>query len=245
MWQARKKETGPFLSNTGSKSRPQGTGNTSGVGTVQSCVILAEHLGNRTSLLRLFARYPDSCWALASCCSSATVHRKRSTRLLQRAMWFGLERVSTGLHHYFLKVRFWVHFVVLPAECSFSVCPLSAPSFALSQRAFCPLYTSVSQATANLGTSGGDGVSSRTLSLSKSSILVQKLENDFSTTEHKYIFLLLPNCCSQQWVSYSNYRRIHERKQEIFISYITMVAILSFLKGTITKNLNQNEKLIP
>lgn len=133
MWQARKKETGPFLSNIGSKSRPQGTGNTSGVGTVQSCVILAEHLGNRTSLLRLFARYPDSCWALASCCSSATVHRKRSTRLLQRAMWFGLESVSTGLHHLLFEgpilsslcgAASWTLFQRLPIVSSF-LCTVS------------------------------------------------------------------------------------------------------------------------
>lgn len=182
MWQARKKETGHFLSNVGSKSRPRGMGNTSGVGTMQSCVILAEHLGNSTSLLRLFARYPDSCWALASCCSSATVRRKRSPRLLQRAMRFGECWPSTA---YFSKVRFWAHFVVLPAESSFSICLLSAPSFALSQRAFCPLRASVSQAAANPATGGGHGASSRTLSLSNSSISVQKLENDFSTTEHK------------------------------------------------------------
>lgn len=148
---------------------------------MQSCVILAEHLGNSTSLLRLFARYPDSCWALASCCSSATVRRKRSLRLLQRAMRFGECWPSPlTFRRSDFELTLW--------RCqlkAFSVCLLSAPSFALSQRAFCPLRASVSQAAANPATGGSHGASSRTLNLSNSSILVQKLENDFSTTEHK------------------------------------------------------------
>lgn len=73
----------------------------------------------------------------------------------------------------------------MPAEISSNSRLLSALSPVLTQRVFRPLRASVSYGTVNSATGSGDALASWTLSLSKSSTLVRRLENYFRATEHK------------------------------------------------------------